>query len=113
MSALLCGWPQPWAPTPLHGPPARPSTRSALRDQPRGAQPFAANSTSSARSRSTVPTSVQRPRWCCPVINPCAMKCFCSGTTENFGGSRSLPGASPITARQSATIEGRYTPIPA
>jgi hypothetical protein len=41
------------------------------------------------------------------------MKCFCSGTTENFGGSRSLPGASPITARQSATIEGRYTPMPA
>ncbi len=41
------------------------------------------------------------------------MKCFCSGTTENFGGSRSLPGASPITVRQSATIEGRYTPMPA
>ncbi len=70
-------------------PPGR--TRSALRDQPRGAQPFAANSASSARRRSTVPTSVQRPRWCCPVINPCAMKCFCSGTTENFGGSRRCP----------------------
>ena len=68
---------------------------------------------SSVASRSGVPTSVQRPRWCSPLMRPCAMCARRIGARRKRGGVSSAPASSPMRRASRRASCGRYTPRPA